>query len=110
MNRFFESEVVRESVMELEELQAELTMDLMHLAEYSLQERKEHLNRLKTFLEKQKIFFFRISLSDDPDALKIKEKVVEAAKMFGYSEIDGMEKFFQQLDVTIKKLEQTLDE
>ena len=110
MNRFFDSEVVRDSVMELEELQEELTMDLMHLAEYNLQERKEHLNRLKTFLEKQKIFFFRISLSDDPDALKIKEKVIEAAKMFGYSEIDGMEKFFQQLDVTIKKLEQTLDE
>ena len=110
MNRFFDSEVVRDSVMELEELQEELTMDLMHLAEYNLQERKDHLNRLKTFLEKQKIFFFRVSLSDDPDALKIKEKVIEAAKMFGYSEIDGMEKFFQQLDVTIKKLEQTLDE
>tara|TARA_Y100000033_G_scaffold13846_1_gene12895 strand:- start:205 stop:537 length:333 start_codon:yes stop_codon:yes gene_type:complete len=110
MNRFFDSEVVRESVMELEELQAELTMDLMHLAEYNLEERKDHLNRLKTFLEKQKIFFFRISLSDDPDALKIKAKVIEAAKMFGYSEIDGMEKFFQQLDVTIKKLEETLDE
>ena len=73
MNRFFDSEVVRESVMELEELQAELTMDLMHLAEYNLQERKDHLNRLKTFLEKQKIFFFRISLSDDPDRLWIGE-------------------------------------
>ena len=107
--RFFDSDQVRETVMELEQLQQELTMDLMHLAEYSVEERREHLRRLKTFLEKQKIFFFRISLSDDPDALKIKEKVVEAAKMFGYSEIDGMEKFFQQLDHTIKNLEKTLD-
>ena len=107
--RFFESDQVRETVMELEQLQQELTMDLMHLAEYSVEERREHLMRLKTFLEKQKIFFFRISLSDDPDALKIKEKVVEAAKMFGYSEIDGMEKFFDQLDHTIKNLEKTLD-
>ena len=41
MNRFFDSEVVRESVMELEELQEELTMDLMHLAEYNLEERKD---------------------------------------------------------------------
>ena len=107
--RFFDSDQVRDTVLELEELQQELTMDLMHLSEYSVEERRDHLKRLKTFLEKQKVFFFRISLSDDPDALKIKEKVVEAAKLFGYSEIDGMGKFFEQLDHTIQKLENTLD-
>ena len=107
--RFFDSDQVRGTVMELEQLQQELTIDLMHLAEYSVEERREHLGRLKTFLEKQKLFFFRVSLSDDPDALLIKEKVVEAAKMFGYSEVDGMEKFFEQLDHTIKNLENTLD-
>jgi len=107
--RFFDSDQVRGSVMELEQLQQELTMDLMNLAEYNVEERRDHLRRLKTFLEKQKLFFFRISLSDDPDALMIKDKVVEAAKMFGYSEVDGMEKFFDQLDHTIKNLEKTLD-
>ena len=107
--RFFDSDQVRDTIMDLEELQQELTMDLMNLGKYSVEERREHLKRLKTFLEKQKLFFFRISLSDDPDALKIKEKVVEAAKMFGYSEIDGMDKFFEQLDHTIQKLENTLD-
>lgn len=107
--RFFDSDQVRDTIMELEELQLELTNDLMHLAEYSVEERRDHLGRLKTFLEKQKVFYFRISLSDDPDALKIKEKVVEAAKMFGYSEVDGMDKFFDQLDHTIKNLEKTLD-
>ena len=107
--RFFDSDQVRDTIMELESLQLELTNDLMHLAEYSVEERRDRLKRLKTFLEKQKVFFFRISLSDDPDALKIKEKVVEAAKMFGYSEVDGMDKFFDQLDHTIKNLEKTLD-
>ena len=107
--RFFDSDQVRDTVMELEELQQELTMDLMHLGSYTVEERRDHLKRLKIFLEKQKVFFFRISLSDDPDALKIKEKVVEAAKMFGYNEIDGMSKFFEQLDHTIQKLEKTLD-
>ena len=107
--RFFDSDQVRGTVMELEQLQQELTVDLMHLVEYSVEERREHLGRLKTFLEKQKLFFFRVSLSDDPDALLIKEKVVEAAKMFGYSDADGMDKFFEQLDNTIKNLEKTLD-
>ena len=107
--RFFDSDQVRGTVMELEQLQQELTVDLMHLVEYSVEERRERLGRLKTFLEKQKLFFFRVSLSDDPDALLIKEKVVEAAKMFSYSDADGMDKFFEQLDNTIKNLEKTLD-
>ena len=107
--RFFDSDQVRGTVMELEQLQQELTVDLMHLVEYSVEERREHLGRLKTFLEKQKLFFFRVSLSDDPDALLIKEKVIEAEKMFGYSDADGMDKFFEQLDNTIKNLEKTLD-
>ena len=109
MSSFFESEVVRESVFELEDLQRKLSTDLLSLSNYSYEQRKEHLETLKTFLEKQKIFFFRVSLSDDPDALLIKEKVIEAAKMFGYNEIDGMDKFFEQLDLTIQKLEKTLD-
>ena len=107
--RFFDSDQVRGTVMELEQLQQELTVDLMHLVEYSVEERREHLGRLKTFLEKQKLFFFRVSLSDDPDALLIKEKVIDAARMFGYSDADGMDKFFEQLDNTIKNLENTLD-
>ena len=39
----------------------------------------------------------------------IKEKVLEAAKMFGYSELDGMDKFFEKLDATIQDLEKSLD-
>lgn len=109
MSRFFDSEVVRESVLELEELQQKLYSEMMSIHTFSTEEKREHLETLKTFLEKQKIFFFRISLSDDPDALEIKQRVVDAAKMFGYNEIDGMDKFFEQLDYTIKKLEKSLD-
>jgi len=109
MSRFFDSEVVRESVLELEELQQKLYSEMMNIHTFSAEEKREHLETLKTFLEKQKIFFFRISLSDDPDALEIKQRVLDAAKMFGYDEIDGMDKFFEQLDSTIKNLEKSLD-
>ena len=80
MSKFFDSEVVRESVFELERLQTQLSTDLLNLANYDYEQRKEHLETLKTFLEKQKIFFFRVSLSDDPDALLIKEKVIETGE------------------------------
>ena len=109
MSKFFESEVVRDTVIELENMQRQLAKDLYNIASYSQEEKREHLKLLKAFLEKQQLFFSRVSLSDDPDAVMIKEKVLEAAKMFGYSELDGMDKFFEKLDATIQDLEKSLD-
>ena len=109
MSKFFESEVVRDTVMELENMQRQLAADMIGIGNYSEQEKRDHIKLLKAFLEKQKLFFFRVSLSDDPDALMIKQRVLDAAKMFGYTEVDGMDKFFQKLDKTIEHLEQSLD-
>lgn len=109
MSGFFRSEVVRKTMMELEELQQELMVEMLAIPMFTPEQKKEHLTKLRNFLEKQKIFFFRISLSDDEDAIEIKNRVIDAAKMFGYNEIDGMDKFFEKLDQTIKNLEQSLD-
>tara|TARA_Y100001963_G_C6425069_1_gene284419 strand:- start:71 stop:406 length:336 start_codon:yes stop_codon:yes gene_type:complete len=110
MSKFFQSEQVMESIMELERLQKELGQDIMNVSNFDTKEdKKEHINKMKTFLEKQKLFFFRISLSNDPEALQIKNKVLEAAKMFGFNEMDGMDKFFEQMDKTLAGLESQLD-
>ncbi len=108
MSSFFQSEQVRETIMELEQLQIRLGQEIPNVSSFTEQQKKDHIELLRTFLEKQKLFFFRISLSDDPEALEIKNRVLEAAKMFGFNEMDGMDKFFQQLDHTIKNLESTL--
>ncbi len=50
-----------------------------------------------------------MTLSDDPHVSQIKSNIIKAAHMFGYSEIDSMEKFFNKLDKTIERLEQSLD-
>ena len=99
-----------ESIKELEKLQNELSHDIMNVSNFATtEEKKEHINKMKTFLEKQKLFFFRVSLSDDPEALEIKNRVLEAAKMFGFNEMDGMGKFFEQMDKTLAGLESQLD-
>ena len=73
-------------------------------------EKKDYVRKLKLFLEKQKLFFFRVSLSDAPEAVQVKDHILETAQMFGFKEMTGMDKFFQQLDETIKKVEKDLDE
>ena len=39
----------------------------------------------------------------------IKKKLIESAKMFGYHEIDDMNKFFDRLDKTISEIESSID-
>ena len=110
MSDFFSSDMVQNSIMELTMLQQQLASEMPYLSRMNYKQKVEHLSTLKTFLEKQKLFFFRISLSDDPNAKEMQERLMDAAKMFGVqSEINTMDAFFAKLDSTIEQLEASID-
>lgn len=109
MSSFFESEVVRESLFELDDLQNQIFIDIMNIPFLDKEGKKEHLERMKEFLEKQKLFIFRLSLSDDPEAIEMKEKIIESAKMFGLKENQNINDFFNLMETSIKNLEDSLD-
>ena len=110
MSEFFKSEVVQNTIAELSELQQRLAMEMPYLPRMNYNQKVEHLTTLKSFLEKQKLFFFRISLSDDKEAIEMKERLMDASKLFGvHDEINSMESFFHKLDKTIKELEESID-
>ena len=110
MSEFFESEVVRNTIVELTALQQQLASEMPYLPRMNYNQKVEHLTTLKSFLEKQKLFFFRISLSDDPAAIEMKDRLMDAAKMFGVQdEINSMDAFFAKLNNTIKEIEASID-
>ena len=82
MSGFFDSEQVRESLFELDDLQEKILVQLIKLPFSTKIEKKEHLDMMREFLEKQKLFIFRMSLSDDPEAVEMKEKIIESAELF----------------------------
>ena len=111
MSDFFKSDQVQNSIMELTMLQQQLATEMPYLPRMNYNQKVEHLTTLKTFLEKQKLFFFRISLSDDPNAKEMQERLMDAAKMFGVqSEINTMDAFFNKLNDTIKQIEASIDQ
>jgi len=110
MSDFFKSDQVQHSIMELTALQQQLASEMPYLPLMKPDQKRDHLKTLKTFLEKQKLFFFRISLSDDKEALEMKQRLMEATKMFGVqNEIDSMDAFFEKLNSTIKEIEASID-
>lgn len=109
MSSFFDSEVVRESLFELDDLQNQLFIDIMNIPFLDKEGKREHLDRMREFLEKQKLFIFRLSLSDDPEAVEMKEKIMDSARMFGLKENQNINDFFNLMETSIKNIEDSLD-
>jgi len=102
---FFESEIVRQSIKEMEKLQQEIIEKTFLAPTMTKEQKKEHFQLMSTLVEKQKNLFFRLSLSDDPEALEMRERIREAAKFLGYDDNESMNELFKDMEETLDKLD-----
>lgn len=108
MSDFFNSEIVKTTMIELEEMQEKLLSQVFNIPYSTLEEKKEYVQLMREFLEKQKVLLFRMTLSDDPEAQTTKEKILQSARLFGLKDGQGMDDFFKILEDPIKKIESSL--
>lgn len=108
MSGFFQSEIVREAIKEMEELQQRIIEDTFKAPMMSREEKKEHVELMRTFLEKQKNLYFRLSLSDDPEALEMKERIQDAAEFLGFKG-NNVNELFSEMENTLERLDKIAD-
>jgi len=108
MSNFFDSEIIKEELEEINELQQEVYGDAFNLMRMSSAERVEHIENLETLLEKQKIMYTRVSLSDDPQAIEMKKNLEKSVKLMGFPTGTDMSQLFDAMDKTIEKLKQSI--
>ena len=72
MSDFFDSDIVREELQEINDLQLSIYKNAMKFGTFSRDDKVEHIERLTELLERQKVMYTRISLSDDPEAIDLK--------------------------------------
>jgi len=108
---FFHSPIVRESLQEIQDLQEKLMADVMSgmMISHGPEKQKEQIDVMRSLIEKQKNFIFRLNLSDDPKALEMKEQIMESAQMLGMQKGENINDFFEKLGKTLDRLEQTID-
>ena len=109
MSDFFKSEIVMEELREINELQEDVYVNIMKFGRMSKTEKVEHVDKLSTLLEKQKVMYARLSLSNDPEALKMKENLQKSMTLMGFSPDTDMNYLFQSFGETIKSLRESLD-
>ena len=106
---FFDSEVVRAEMTEISELQEEVYTRVFEFPTMTKEEKIEHVEILELLLEKQRVLYTRLSLSDDPEAKMMKENIAKSARMMGMPENMDMSIVFNNMDKMLKSMRQQVD-
>ena len=109
MSKFFESEIIRNELKEINELQEEVYGSMLTFGSMEREDQIEHVDKLTTLLAKQKVMYTRLSLSDDPDAMKMKEQLEKSVQLMGFPAGTDISVLFNGMTNTIDKLKQVVD-
>ena len=106
---FFDSEVVRAELAEINELQEEIYRNVFKFPTMKPEDQKYHVDILERLLEKQKILYARLSLSDDPAAKEMKDRIVESASMMGFPSGADMTSLFDNMSKAVDMMKSQID-
>ena len=106
---FFESDVVREEMTEIMELQEDVYNKIFMFPTMETDDKIDHVDKLERLMEKQKILYTRLSLSDDPQAKMMKENISKAAVMMGMPKNVDMNVVFGNMTQVVNALRKQID-
>tara|TARA_R100001509_G_C4725267_1_gene167913 strand:- start:211 stop:546 length:336 start_codon:yes stop_codon:yes gene_type:complete len=106
---FFESEVVRAEMTEIGELQEDVYRNVFKFPSMNKEEKKFHVSMLERLLDKQRVLYARLSLSDDPDAKMMKDRIVESATMMGLPPDADMNTIFSNMSKMLEVMKNQID-
>ena len=109
MSKFFDSELIQEELEEINELQKFIYGRILNFGSMSREDKLEHIEKMTLLLEKQRIMYTRLSLSDDPQAVEMKENLKKSVAIMGFPPDTDMNLLFSSMNKTIESLKQFLD-
>ena len=106
---FFDSDVVRAEMTEIQELQEEVYSSVFKFPSMNTEEKKFHVCLLERLLDKQKVLYTRLSLSDDPEAKMMKTRIVESATMMGLPKDVDISVIFSNMGKMLDAMKKQID-
>lgn len=108
MSGFFDSKIVQDEMLEVSKLQEKVYSKVFEFPKLDREEKLKHINDLEKLLEKQQILYMRMSLSDDSDAIEMKQRIKDSASLIGFPDNVEMNAVFSNLSKLIVQLKQQL--
>jgi|TARA_B100001093_G_scaffold8822_1_gene8513 outer membrane protein assembly factor BamA len=102
---FFQSEQVQENLNDIFNTYQRISALTANVSSMPLEDRLNHIESCKELIDKQKTFYFRLSLASktDPEALDMKERIAALTQAFGFKDLD------ECMDQMISTLEQAAE-
>ena len=109
MSDFFKSKIIQEELNEINRLQEKIYGSLFAFGAMSREEKLNQIETLTILLEKQQVMYTRLSLSDDPQAIEMKENLRKSVSIMGFPPETDMKTLFDSMNATIKSLKDYID-
>ena len=109
MSSFFSSDIIQEELKEINDLQESIYGSVFTCSTMDKSEQLDHVHMLKTLLEKQQVMYTRLSLSDDPQAIEMKENLKKSIMLMGFPADTDVTLLFDSMNKTIEALEKHID-
>lgn len=105
---FFESEVVRAEMAEISELQEDVYKNVFSFQSMTKEQKVKHVELLQKLLDKQKVLYTRLSLSDDPEAVDMKSRILMSTKMMGLADNVDMNIIFSNMNALVESMKEQI--
>ena len=109
MSDFFKSDIIQDELEEINNLQEEIYGSIMSFGAMDRETKLSHVEKLQSLLEKQRVMYTRLSLSDDPQAVEMKENLRKSVALMGFPPETDMQVLFNSMNKTIESLKKYLD-
>lgn len=73
-------------------------------------DKMEHIDKLVDLIKKQQILYTRMKLSQDPEAQRIKDLILQSARELGFSQDVDLSYVFSKMLKVLTELKDNLDE
>ena len=107
---FFQSDVVRAELAQIQELQEEVYGNFFKFPSMPKDDKKYHIDILEKLIDKQKILYTRLSLSDDPEAQAMKKHIMKGAVDMGLPKDMDMNLVFNDIYKMVDVMKKAVDE
>lgn len=104
MSKFFQSEMVRGDLQEMAEMQQFCMRSMMSFPVLSLEKQLQYFEVLEVLIEKQKVFYTRLTLSDDEEAKDMVRSMKDSAVLLGAEENEDLNVMFNSLHDRVQSL------
>ena len=106
---FFQSDVVRAELAQIQELQEEVYGNFFKFPSMPKDDKKYHIDILEKLIDKQKVLYTRLSLSDDPEAQAMKKHIMKGAVDMGLPKDMDMNLVFQNMAQMVAVMKDQVD-